>query len=216
MKIIKKAISDFKKSVKAKYRALVDNKKALDFIAAALTIPVMLTLIISNYYNIQNKKKTEPERGETEKEITPIEVKVNISPGQRDELLPTLAPTPELNKPTATPTEKACKLDPAPIKIIFPKEGEVVIDDPVCIDIEVEEEDEYCGFEWAYRVNNAGWSGYSSSQICLFNMKTGGIKLDVRVRNIESGRTKTYTRNFVYQGELSLTSTPILSPIPSD
>jgi len=213
---IKKTTSDFKKGVKKKYRAIIENKKALDFIAAGLTIPVMLTLIINNYYNIQNKKKQEESKKETNEK--PIEIKVNISPGEKENGEALLTPTESGQTPVPTkpgPTKASCKLDPAPVKIVFPGQDEVVFDDPVCVVLKIEQEG-YCPSEWAYRVNNAGWSDYSDSQICLYNMKEGKIKLDIRIRNVESERVKTYTRNFIYRTEEGLMLTPTLIPTPTE
>lgn len=211
MEGIKRKFINFKKKIKTKYRALLDNKKALDFIAAGLTIPVMVTLIISNYYNIQSRKKQG--EGVEEKTEIPVEVRVNISPEEgegekRDEVSPKADLTPTN---TPKPTKESCKLDPAPMRIVYPEEDEVVFDDPVCVVLEIDQEG-YCDSEWAYRVNDAGWSDYSSSQICLFNMKEGEVKLEIKIKNKESERVKAYTRNFKYKSEeeenLTVTPTP--------
>lgn len=205
-----------------------DKKKWIDVITATLTIPVLLTVIISNVNNIKSKevKGAESETTPTQAplivrdviqipESNPIEiVKVNDEDKNNEEQ-PTSTPVPQ--QPTSTPV--SCKLDPQPIEVSYPKENSEINVDPVCVVME-QKETGYCDTTWAYRVNNSSWSTYTKDPICLYNMANGAIKLEVRTKNRESGREATYTRNFNYQkeevgGAVSPTPTIIISITPN-
>ncbi len=207
-------------SIKNRFSQLPDKKKWIDVITATLTIPVLLTVTIANLNKIKSKDAETTQ--ETSPTQAPIIVRDFISVFKEQtndtnkELTPTLN---EENKkqPTNTPeptqqvsVTPSCKMEPQPYEITYPKENEKVEVDPVCVVLNAKDQG-YCTTQWAYRVNNSTWSNYTSDPICLYNMASGNIKLEVRTKNQISGQEKTITRNFSYQKE----DTQVTSPTPS-
>ncbi|KKS97559.1 MAG: hypothetical protein UV73_C0007G0002 [Candidatus Gottesmanbacteria bacterium GW2011_GWA2_43_14] len=201
--------------VKNWYKKLPDRKPWVDLMTAVLTIPVLVTVIIINVDNLK-KDGNASDTNKTTLAPTIIEKVVTQyvvpSPGPTDisEGNPVVT---ETFDQTVTPTP-ICNLDPQPYEITYPKEGENVNVDPVCIAINKQGEN-FCTTQWAYRVNNSSWSTYTSDPICLYNMADGQVKLEIRTKSTVSGREKTYTRNFSYGTILTPTKTsagPTVTP----
>lgn len=184
-----KDISIFEK-VKYWYRGLPDKKRYLEFLTALLTIPVLLTVIISNILNLQNRSQTPaPTPLPT---IHPTTI-VSTAP------TPTLTPTPGLQ----------CKKEIGPIEIAYPNENMTVISDPVCLDI-VREGTDFCAVVWSYRINASVWSDYTDKSICMYGLTPGEKKLELRVKSIVTGAETILRRTFIIP---SLTPTPTPLPI---
>jgi len=165
------------------------GKHHLDWVAGLLSIPVLLTVIILNLNNLNSQKKntSTPESKSTERVIV----------------------VPENNgtKNQSLPTNSLCKKEVGPVSIAFPKEGETVTDNPVCINIEYNDQS-YCSVVWSYRINNGSWSEFSNNSPCIYNTPAGDVKFELRVQStVAQNQEKTLTRNFNYQGS-SPTSTP--------
>jgi len=90
------------------YRAIPEKKRYLEFVTALLSIPVLITVIISNVSNLNRNKEaasTTNQPKSTEKIIIITqkekEVNKNINPSITPNLTPTASPT---LTPTAAPT----------------------------------------------------------------------------------------------------------------
>lgn len=172
------------------YRRLPDKKRYLEFITAFLTIPVLLTVLLSNVSNLQNQKKAEPTP-------TPISTPMVNTPA------PTTRVTPIDPTPTNTPSAQ-CTPGVGPIEIVYPEENSTVSDDPVCLDIP-RQGGNYCSVVWSYRINGSNWSNYTDREVCMYGLSPGTKQLDLRVKSIVSGEEKILRRSFTVAGA---TATP--------
>jgi len=158
------------------------RKHHVEYIAALLSIPVLLSVIALNYFNLQNTaKKNEPAQPISNEKPVVIITGSNDSGSQ---ILPTNSPS--------------CKKEIGPISISSPKEGETVSSNPVCISIRYEDEN-YCAVVWSYRINGNDWSDYNSSSPCLYNLPSGKVKFELRVQSTVSQDEETIERNFIYE-----------------
>lgn len=184
------------KRIKNWYQNLPEKKKWVDLVTASLSIPVLVTVIILNLSNLKKENKNinnNPTATQTEKII----------------ITEIISPTPLSTgiQPSSIPV---CNLDPQPFEITYPKEGEKVTVDPVCINLEAQGSG-FCPTDRSYRINNSSWSSYLQDPVCLYNMAEGSVMLEIRTKSQVSGREKTYTRNFIYKGG-SPSITPTISP----
>lgn len=167
-------------NLKRSYKSLPDKKQYIEFFTALLTVPMLLTVITLNLNNLRGNNKP-PE--EPVKESRPIIVNA-----------PSIT-----QKETPSPSQEPCKKEIGPITIAYPDENEVVIENPVIIDIDYTK-DNYCAVVWSYRINNGRYSDYDDKSIALYNPPKGTIRFDLRVKSLITGETKTLTRVFSYQG----------------
>lgn len=183
------------------YRGLPDKKRYLEFITALLTIPVLLTVLLSNLTNLQNQKNKEaPTPTPSQPSIITV-----VSPSQPPDsaLSDTLQATPS---PTITPTAQ-CKPEVGPISIVSPDENDTVTGDPICLDIS-RTNSNYCSVVWSYRINGSSWSTYTGNSICMFGLSPGPKTLDLRIKSIVSNDEEVLTRHFAVGGS---TPTPATS-----
>lgn len=178
--------------VKKWYRKLPDKKRYLEFITAFLTIPVLLTVLLSNVANLQNQKKVEPTP-------TPLTTPMINTPS------PTTRVTPTDPTPTTTPSAQ-CTPGIGPIEIVYPEENSTVSNDPVCLDIP-RQGGNYCSVVWSYRINGSNWSNYTDREVCMYGLTPGTKQLDLRVKSIVSGEEKILRRTFTVAGSVA-TPTP--------
>lgn len=169
------------------YHGLPDKKRYLEFITALLTIPVLLTVIISNVRNInQNQKQPTPTpSGPATPQVTVLPIEIRN---------PTGIQTGSSPSPTGK-TVEPCLKEIGPVEIKSPREGESVTGDPVCIEIKPAGGD-YCASVWSYRINNSPWSEYTDRSICLYNQTGGEKTLEVRFKSIVTGAEQVIRRVF--------------------
>lgn len=191
--------------VKKWYQEIPDKKRWIDVVTAALTVPVLLTVIISNYLNIQSKKNTDttPETNKPVVSSQPITVTIE-NPNPSNISTETPIPTPT-NSPGTT-----CNANVPDFEIVSPKEGETVSSDPVCV-IHVAQESGFCPVTWSYRINKSSWSPFTDQTVCLYNMADGPVTYELRVRSSESGAEDIYSRNFIYERQ-TVSPTPTATP----
>lgn len=197
------------------YHALPDKKKYVEFISAALTIPMLLTVILINLNNIKNQSKPTT-ANTTSTTATPIQIVITGSPGTNQPepstpqitSLPTTIPSPTLTL-APTPSTTACLQEIGPIEILSPQEGEIIATDKVCINVSTDSK--YCPLVWSYQIDSDTWSDFSNNNICLYNLSNGPKKLQIRFKNPTTSKTLTLGRNFIYQNP-NITSTPTLTP----
>jgi len=175
---------------------LPDKKKYIEVITASLSIPVLLSVILVNYLNIQDKRS----KGETTP--TPIVTQapqiITIIKESVDKMTP--VPTTKTSfEPTINESKKdECIKEIGPIHINSPQEKEIVSKNPLEIDIQYDQGN-YCSVVWSYRINNGNWSDYIDDDIVIYNMDSGEKTLDLRVKSVVSNDSETITRTFTYQ-----------------
>ncbi len=182
--------------LKESIRRLPDKKPHLDFLAAILTIPVLLTVLYLNFGAIQGKS--------TKNTLTPTPTPTPIQ--YRSKFVTPLV----TNIPQPT-TSKDCIKDIGPISISSPQENDTVTTNPVCISIDYQQGN-YCSVVWAYKINDSAVSDYSNNSVCLYNLPQGNNKFTLSVKSLTGQSMKTLTRNFVYKGS---TPTPAVSTTPA-
>lgn len=187
-------------SIRESLRKIPSKKPHLDFIAALLTIPVLLLSLYLNISNIKSKNTAA---------LTPTPTQsLMLNQPVVTRVVVTATPQPTANANT-------CVKDIGPISIDSPSEGQAVNDNPVCIDINYQAGN-YCSVVWSYRVNNGSWSDYSNNSVCLYNLPSGNNSFDLRIKSLSSASTKTLHRNFVYQStQPTVTVTPTVSSAPT-
>ncbi|HRN70220.1 MAG TPA: hypothetical protein PLS49_03455, partial [Candidatus Woesebacteria bacterium] len=164
---------------------LPDKKKYIEFITAILSIPVLLSVILLNYSNLQNQHKSTEEP----KEPTPAVITI-IRDRDNDN---TTNPT----QPIITETE--CSAEVGPVSIAYPEAGETINENPLSIVINQNDPDnKYCAIVWSYRINGGAWSNFDDRDISIYNMESGDKKLDVRFKSLISGKEETISRTFYY------------------
>lgn len=174
--------------VKSWYRGLPDKKRYLEFITALLTIPVLLTVLLSNVTNLQNQKsKDEP----------------STTPTTAAATVPTTAPVVYITPsgkpdPTVTPVPQ-CTPGVGQITIIYPEEKDTVSGDPICLDIS-RKSGNYCSVAYSYRINSSAWSSFTGNSVCMYGLTPGEKKLDLRIRSIVSDDEEIITRLFTVAG----------------
>ncbi|HXS15389.1 MAG TPA: hypothetical protein VN711_04625 [Candidatus Saccharimonadales bacterium] len=192
-------------------RKLPKIKPHLDFLAAILTIPVLLTVIILNFSTLSKNKTAS---------ITPTPTNTSI-PFSTNSQVKSLTIIPV--KATPTPSQQntnGCSPTIGPISIVSPSENQTVTTNPVCIGISYSASG-YCSVVWAYRINGGALSDYSNNSACLYNMPSGPVTFELDVKSLAGNDTTILQRHFVYQGATtptvspSPTSTPSVSPTPS-
>jgi len=170
------------------YKGLPEKKRWIDVVTAVLTIPVLLTVVISNFLTIQSKKNAEKDN---DSEVVTTQAPINITvenPAGSDK--PGISPSPEIN------LNPSCNPDLPEYEIISPKENEIVSNDPLCI-VHVVQGSGFCQATWSYRINKSSWPPYTDQPVCLYNMASGDIEFELKVKN-EKGDEEVYTRNFLY------------------
>jgi len=191
---------------------LPDKKKYIEVITASLSIPVLLSVVLVNYLNIQDKRSTDknvPTITEQPKEQSPTIITIiRESSGTS----PTPGVSPVISE-TPLPTRAECIKDVGQISILTPKENETITTNPLEIDIQYDQ-GEYCSVVWRYRINNTNWSNFTDNNIIIYNMDTGKKTLDLQVKSIVSDKSTTISRAFTYQNSDAV-STPTVTPSPT-
>ncbi len=137
-------------NLKKWYHNLPDKKKYLELISAALTVPMLLTVIIINLNNINSQKNNSTTI--TTPTLT-VTTAPTPTPSKSNNPLPTISPTITISPTsTPTPTSTSCINQIGPIEIISPQEGEIITGDSVCINISTDSK--YCSLVWSYKLNN--------------------------------------------------------------
>ncbi len=161
------------------YKQLPDKKQYIEFFTALLTIPVLLTVIITNVNSLKGAK-TEPK--DAPEKIVTIPVQMNSGS----------------SKQSNAQTEE-CKKGIGTVRITSPEEGENTSENPVNVAIEYTKGG-FCSVVWSYRVNGGRWSDYGNTSAALFNPPKGTVKFDLRVKSVVSDDEKNLPRNFTSSG----------------
>ncbi|MCL5432542.1 MAG: hypothetical protein M1524_00295 [Patescibacteria group bacterium] len=179
--------------VKRFYRGIPNKKPYIEVLTALLTVPVLLTVIILNINSLQS-------RSEKPSIATQVPEKKNSSDTQPViKVVETV-----VSSPSASP--EVCKKQIPEISISYPKEGDKISENPVQFAIGYEKEN-YCEIVWSYRINKGKWSDYDDKSISVFNLPSGDIEFELRVKGIATDEEKILTRKFIYEGGLTITPT---------
>lgn len=186
--MVRKLHTNFKNWIK---RA-PDRKIYIEVITALLTVPVMITVLITNLNNLSSKK---------EEHSTP-------APQPKQEIIIKEVPSgdsaPQAGASAKQLTPDTCKKEVGPVTISYPREGQAVDENPLNIIVNYDD-DTYCSVVWSYRINNGSWSEYNSSSISFYDMPSGEKKLDLRIQSTVSQDQEMISRTFTYTN----TSTPV-------
>lgn len=169
------------------YRSLPDKKVYFELLGAVLTIPVLLTVILLNVSNLNGDKKNTP--APTPQVIRVVEQSPNTV---------TTVPA-EVGGSQRVSPQQVCKREVGPVTISSPQEGQVMNSNPVCVTISYKT-GEYCGVEWAVKIDNAQYSPYDSKDVCFYNISSGSHTVSVKVRGKEGGEEIILQRNFQTAG----------------
>lgn len=173
-------------------------KPHLDLLAAILTIPVLLTVIILNFSNLAKSKTASPT---TPLPTQSVETKTVIEK----------VPVPITN----TANQSQCTPGIGAISIDSPKEGAVMSSNPVCITISYQSNN-HCSVVWAYRINGGQWSDYSNNAVCLYNMPAGPLTFDLEVKSLVNNDTTMLERHFTYNPtSATVTQSPVQQTSPT-
>ncbi len=188
-------------------KRLPQHKSHIDFFAAILTIPMMLTVIVINIISLQTKKQTSIPANPT-----PVVIQV-------DQNTPTTQPNQTLLQSATTvptnPTQSACIQDIGPIAISSPQEGQTVTANPVCISISYQGNG-YCSVAWAYKINSSDWSDFTNTSPCLYNLPTGNNTFTLQVKSTVTDKSQTILRHFTYTNPgATIQVTPTTSIVPT-
>ncbi len=186
-------------------RAIPSKKHYFEFISALLTIPVLVTVILINLNNLNQKKSGDVNKtAQTvpavtpEKNTTPVPINIHITQDSTR------------SADTNTPTPASCKNQLGPVDIASPQEGQIVTGDRVCLELSYDTQS--CPITWAYRFDSGAWSDYTDKQICLYNLSPGQKHLEVKFNSVTSGEETVVQRDFIYQ---TAAAVPSSAPSPT-
>jgi len=173
------------------YKDIPNKKPYIEFIAALLSIPVLLTVILLNLNSLTGNKES--------KTTAPT------PPVAQEKIYVTIPGQPVNVQTTKTPSEP-CNPGIGQVTIASPDENEIVTENPVQVSINYKSGG-FCQVVWSYRINGGQWSSFDDASIALYNPPQGAIKLDLRIKSVVNSDTDAITRNFTYKGS----STPTAS-----
>lgn len=194
------------------YRSLPEKKRYIELLTAVLTVPVLITVLIANVRNIN----TQPQKNESISSGSSVLGTVRQTPTPTfpvNKSGTTDASPSSITSPEPSHTPQQCNPAVGNPTIKYPKEGEVVTGNPVCIDISIEKEG-FCSVVWSYRINNSAWSEFTDKSFCIYDLSPGQKQLEVRIKSIVSGDEVTRSRTFLIPG-MTATPTPESSPSAS-
>lgn len=175
------------KKLKRTISQLPNKKQYIELLTAALSVPLMITVLMLNLGNLRQKDNNN----------SPATPTMSAFPTMSTNITPTNSPIPTVPI-TANPSNPICTKEVGPVEISVPEEGAVVNNDPVCIEIK-RPAGNYCEVAWSYRINNNPWSSYTDSTVCLYSLTPGEKNLEVRVKSIASSDQTVLQRTFTVQ-----------------
>lgn len=178
------------------YKELPESKKYFEFISTILAIPVLLTVLLLNYSNLQKKEDNISPTPAVKNNVTIIPVTVDKSTSPA---------------PTSVPE---CKKEVGPVEITSPTENQTITQQPVCFTINYRDNN-YCSVVWSYKIDGGPASDFTDKSVCLYNLTSGAHKFELTVKSIVSSDQTNLVRNFDYEGQApTQTVTPTVSPSP--
>lgn len=188
--------SNFWRKTQIFYRKIVEKKPHIEFITAILSIPVLLTVIIININNLKGQKNDKI---------------AMVTPPPVQEKIYVTVPNSGTKTDVKAISQAPCKQTIGPITIASPEENEVVTDNPVAVNIDYKQGN-FCSVVWSYQINGGTWSDFDDKSIALYNPPTGNIKFELKVKSVVSSDGLNLTRNFIYKGANTISTTPTATP----
>ena len=187
-----------KKGIKQSLKEFHTKKPYIEFFTALLTVPVLLTVIYLNINNIRGNNKTPEVKGD-------------------DKTIVVTQPSVETSEKEVIVTKEACEPGIGDVSISSPDEGDNTAENPVFIDIDYDANG-YCNIVWSYKVNDGNWSSFDDRSIALYNLESGDVKLELRVKSVVNSDTESLTRNFTYTGTSDAlpSDEPSITPAPTE
>lgn len=180
------------------FKRIPDGKGYVEIITATLTIPVLLTVLLLNYSNLNKDQDASiSPKTEAAKEVLYVPQKVL---GNNDKTILSVSPSPQI-------TNKDCKKDIGPVEISFPKDNQVVDENPVSFVIDYSDEN-YCSVVWSYRINGGSWSNFTSNNPVVYNIPNGNVKFDLKIQSTVIQKEESLSRSFIFKGLSNPTATP--------
>lgn len=173
---------------------LTGKKHHVEFFTALLSIPVLLTVIALNLNNL-NATKSDSDK-------QPNQIIISLPPQSKENTLV-----------TAIPTKPVCKAGIGDVSITSPAEGDTVSDYPLDFTISYDPGD-YCAVVWSYRINGGSWSDYDDKSIALYDVPSGDVRFDLRIKSVLGGDVSIISRKITYRSP-NATATPTVTQAPT-
>jgi hypothetical protein len=171
----------------------LEKKAHLEFVAAVLSVPLLISLLILNFNSVKNLINAKPTPTPTNAVVT--KEPINSIP-EKINTIETKTSVPISSEP--------CTQKLGTTTIASPDEGDVVTDNPVSVTISYDtNNNKYCAAAWSYRINNGAWSGYDDKSIALYDLPKGNMTFELRIKSIIGTDSQTLTRHFTYNGQSS-------------
>jgi len=187
---MKKLINTLKKTLKG----FPQIKSHLDALVALLTILLTITVLVQNWRNLHSTPQN-----------IPSSKSANNTTGRT--IIVQATATPPQNKTiTSAPTlpSESCQKGIGPISIDSPQEGQNVSSNPICISISYQQGD-YCSVVWSYSINSNSYSNYANDEPCFYNLPSGKVTFNLKVKSLVSSDTTTLERDFNYSSSSATT-----------
>lgn len=195
--------------IKKVYQDLPEKKKYIELISAAVSLPVMVTVLMLNLNNLRQTKSTS--------NSTPTPSLSQITP--TPSLTPVISTTPRLSPtltptPTITPTPAVCNPDVSSVDFVTPTDNQLISSNSLTIDL-TDPATGFCNYLWSYTIDGANWSEYTDKAVSIYNLSPGTKKIQVKVKSIVGTSTKLLSRTVTIQSSSSPTLTPSPTSIPT-
>lgn len=182
------------------YRSLPDKKVYFELLSAVLTIPVLVTVIMLNLTNLTGNKKNDPSP-------TPQIIKV-IEQAPANNTITSVPVDAGANQRVSP--QAACKKEIGPVNISSPQEDQVMESNPVCITVAYKT-GEYCGIQWAVKIDGNMYSDFADKDVCFYNLSSGDHTASVKIRSKEGSDELILQRNFQYGSGSTATTSAALT-----
>lgn len=183
-------------------KMLPEKKHYLDFIAALLTLPVLITVLLLNLGNLKKPITQSPAPTPT-----PVNYQATTTVPQVRIVQTSIAPQPTISG--------YCTNGIGQIAIVSPQENQTTNTNPVCVNINYDAGN-YCGVVWKYKVNGGTWSDYGNNSVCLYDLPSGQNVFELQTKSLVSNSVKTIERTFTYSPkQVTPTATPIITFTPT-
>ncbi len=185
-----------------------DKKRYFELVAAILSIPVLITVILLNTNILRGEKKddlpTTPTIIETQK------VQVITQPPQQIVV--------QQSQPESKLPKTNCIEGVGPVDILSPRNGEELRANPVCLQINTDKD--YCPVLFSSSLDGSDFSEYSSDGVCFYNLEAGEHDATVRIKSTITDEVVSLGRSFVIednvQGVATGTPVPVVKESPSN
>lgn len=186
---------------KSKLEKVYDKKPLIEFIVALLSIPSLILLVILNFNSLRSINGATPTPTPISGTAIPT-AKASSGINNTSFFSEPVSRAPRMTR-TVIENKLPCNKNLGPVSITSPGEGTVVTANPVEVNISYDDTT-YCSAVWSYSINGSSWSGYSNNSVALYNLPDGPVQFTLRVKSLTSPDTTTLTRDFTYNGQVTV------------